>query len=79
MSRQQDIEKILSKVYGKNYLTEPLARELDENVLNEPDLTFRRLYVRIWDYYPGGDTAAYVANKIVEALDLPVIRQESDY
>lgn len=77
--RQQAIEQVLTKVYGKNYLTEPLARELDDNVLDEPDLTFRRLYIRIWEFYPGGGTAVYTANLIVEALDLEVIRQEGDY
>lgn len=59
------IYNILSDTYGRGVMVEELAEQV-EKLFKEDGLANKaRLTNLIWDWMPGGDTAAYVADRLL--------------
>jgi len=63
MNRDQ-IYNILSTIYGRGAMVDGLTDQVEKILPSGPDV--RRLTNLIWDWMPGGDTAAYAARQILD-------------
>lgn len=70
----ETIQPVITRIYGETAMSKALAEELARR-LAENDWYYHgdesledAMRLVIWNYMPGGDTAAYAAAQITEAL-----------
>lgn len=69
----ETVSEILFDTYGNNGMSRALAVVLADKItkfepLYEADTREREVMFTVWNFFPGGDTAAEVAEKIEKAL-----------
>lgn len=71
MTRLEVIKSVLTAVYGDSWRVPALAEYLDEKwedwKSNEDGLHYK-IHMAIWNWFPGGGTAEYAANQVVDAV-----------
>lgn len=69
---EQIIRPIVRRTYGRNPMSEALIADLAERIDHWPRHSQRSreagIMRRCWDFFPGGDTAAAVAEEIEAVL-----------
>jgi hypothetical protein len=69
MGTVHTIAPIIEDVYGRNPMAATLTIQLANVIEAEDGVDERQIMLLCWDYFSGGDTAALVARRVVEALD----------
>lgn len=72
-STLKQVTKTLAGIYGSSVMCRGLAKHIDENIVEwadkaDDDFMSTEAYLRnqIWNWFSGGDTAAYAAKEVMK-------------